>query len=200
MVAALVCTPIFHDATTARAAAPSLAVRHMDDTPAEAYLQGGLSTAWDDEDFELGSLEQALPAEEEEEDFALPAAPVDSQEPGKGGPVEADRPVLLLNLSGMAKQLGQDDSSVSDLRSQVIDALSASFLVKSAELLVSGLCWHSVNWRCAEDQQERLEELEPGSVMTVIPYPELIDGVPVDAPSTHHSPTGHGVHERMLVE
>ena len=101
----------------------------MDDTPAEAYLQGGLSTAWDDEDFELGSLEQALPAEEEEEDFALPAAPVDSQEPGKGGPVEADRPVLLLNLSGMAKQLGQDDSSVSDLRSQVIDALSASFLV-----------------------------------------------------------------------
>ena len=158
-----------------------LAVRQMDDTPAEAYLQGGLSTAWDDEDFELGSLEQALPAEEEEEDFALPAAPVDSQEPGKGGPVEADRPVLLLNLSGMAKQLGQDDSSVSELRSQVIDALSASFLVKSAELLVSGLCWHSVNWRCAEDQQERLEELEPGSVMTVIPYPEFIDGVPVDA-------------------
>lgn len=153
----------------------------MDDTPAEAYLQGGLSTAWDDEDFELGSLEQALPAEEEEEDFALPAAPVDSQEPGKGGPVEADRPVLLLDLSGMAKQLGQDDSSVSELRSQVLDALSASFLVKSAELLVSGLCWHSVNWRCAEDQQERLEELEPGSVMTVIPYPEFIDGVPVDA-------------------
>ena len=95
--------------------------------------------------------------------------------------MEVDRPVLLLNLSGMAKQLGQDDSSVSELRSQVIDALSASFLLKSSELLVSGLCWHSVNWRCADDQKERFEELEPGSVMTVIPYPEFIDGVPVDS-------------------
>ena len=154
----------------------------MDDTPEEAYLQGGLSTAWDDEDFELGAMEQALPTEEEEEEaFVLPVAPMDSQEPSTGGPVEVDRPVLLLNLSGMAKQLGQDDSSVSELRSQVIDALSASFLLKSSELLVSGLCWHSVNWRCADDQQEIFEELEPGSVMTVIPYPEFIDGVPVDA-------------------
>ena len=57
---------------------------------------------------------------------------------------------------------------------QVIDALNASFLVKSNELLVSGLCWHSVNWRCKADRADREEELEAGSVLTVIPYPECI--------------------------
>ena len=63
----------------------------------------------------------------------------------------------------------------------MIDALNASFLVKSNELLVSGLCWHSVNWRCKADRADREEELEAGSVLTVIPYPECIDSVPVDA-------------------
>ena len=143
----------------------------MSHTPEEA--------AWDDDDFELNSL-ALVPANEEEEVFVPPRAP-DASAFSKEPPGEVDRPVLLLNLSGMAKQLGQDDSCVAELRSQVLDALSASFLVKSNELLVSGLCWHSVNWRCADDRAERDEELEPGSVITVIPYPEFIDGVPVDA-------------------
>ena len=145
----------------------------MDDTPVEA--------AWDDDDFELASLAPGLVIEEEEPFVPPRAAPADSWDSSKGAPMEVDRPVLLLNLSGIARQLGQDDSCVAELRSQVIDALSASFLVKSSELLVSGLCWHSVNWRCADDRSERDEELEPGSVITVIPYPEFIDGVPVDA-------------------
>ena len=132
--------------------------------------------SWEDDGYEVPAL---APSQEEEEPSVPPRAPVDPWI--DCGPVELDRPVLLLNLSGMARQLGQDDSSVSELRLQVIDALNASFLVKSNELLVSGLCWHSVNWRCKADRADREEELEAGSVLTVIPYPECIDSVPVDA-------------------
>ena len=134
--------------------------------------------SWEDDDFEVPAL--AAPPEEEEP-FVPPRAPADGGAAGEDGPAEPpDRPVLLLDLSAMARQLGQDDSSVAEVRAQVVDALNASFLVKSAELLVSGLCWHSVNWRCAEDRAQREEELEPGSVLTVIPYPDYIDGMPVE--------------------
>ena len=52
------------------------------------------------------------------------------------------------------------------VRQMLVTALHGSFAAKSAELLRSGHCWHSVRWKVEADQEAREEQM-PEGVFTV---------------------------------
>ena len=66
------------------------------------------------------------------------------------------------------------------VRQMLVTALHGSFAAKSAELLRSGHCWHSVRWKVEADQKAREEQM-PEGVFTVVEYPREINGVSVSA-------------------
>eukprot|EP00965_Chrysotila_dentata_P088493 2921989-Pleurochrysis_carterae.AAC.2 len=85
-------------------------------------------------------------------------------------------PVLLVSLSAVAAR--EISHSIPDVHKQLLITLKDGFVTTSADLFASRVCRHSERWRC-EDEREKLEECEPGSVYAVIEYPESIDGVAV---------------------
>ena len=136
--------------------------------------------AWDDDAFTLPVLTPDDAPADEEEPYVAPRTHTEWVEEDDGAGAGGELPVLLLSLSEMARQLGQGEAGISTLREQVLEALEADFSKRSAELLASGICWHSVRWRAAADRAEREAELGEGSTITVINYPPSIDGVSTD--------------------
>jgi len=137
--------------------------------------------AWDDDAFTLPVLTPDDRLADEEEPYVAPRSHASEWvEEDDGAGAGGDLPVLLVSLSEMARQLGQGVGCISTIREHVIEALEADFSKKSAELLGSGMCWHSVRWRAAADRAEREAELGEGSTITVINYPPTIDGVSTD--------------------
>ena len=131
--------------------------------------------SWDDDDFQVPTL----PPEEPEEEYRPPrGAPSASTAPPPTDDDLEDRPVLLLELTALAKQLDEEDVLL--VRQMLVTALHGSFAAKSAELLRSGHCWHSVRWKVEADQEAREEQM-PEGVFTVVEYPREINGVSVSA-------------------
>jgi len=111
--------------------------------------------------------------EEPEEEFVPPRSSDD-------GDRNYDEPVLIVELSEAARQLGADDIDLSSLRDQLQQALYGSFISRSAELFGSGYCRHSTRERC-NDERDALEEAKPDAVFTVIPYPFEAEGISIHA-------------------
>ena len=131
--------------------------------------------SWDDVDFQVPTV----PPEEAEEEYRPPrGAPSTSSAPPPTDDDLEDRPVLLLELTALAKQLDEEDVLL--VRQMLVTALHGSFAAKSAELLRSGHCWHSVRWKVEADQEAREEQM-PEGVFTVVEYPREINGVSVSA-------------------
>ena len=131
--------------------------------------------SWDDDDFQVPTV----PPEEAEEEYRPPrGAPSTSTAPQPTDDDLEDRPVLLLELTALAKQLDEEDVLL--VRQMLVTALHGSFAAKSAELLRSGHCWHSVRWKVEADQEAREEQM-PEGVFTVVEYPREINGVSVSA-------------------
>ena len=60
----------------------------------------------------------------------------------------------------------------------MLSTLEADFGRRSGELLTSGLCWHTMR-SCAAEEREMREAARPGSLLTVLEYPEQLEDVPV---------------------
>ncbi|KAL3905884.1 MAG: hypothetical protein SGPRY_010752, partial [Prymnesium sp.] len=125
--------------------------------------------AWDDPQFEV-------PALEEVEEAYIPPRQPDVDQPDS----PHDRPVLLLDLAGFASQLGEHSPECyQTLRGRVLSALQSDFERRSSELLSSGLCFHTMR-SCATEEREQREAARAGAFMTVIEYPEQVNGLSVD--------------------
>ena len=129
------------------------------------------SSSWEDGDFEVPVI-----ADDPEEAFAPPRA-----EEEEVPDFSFDRPVLLLDVAGLAAQLGDlGPESYSKVRAHVLSTLESDFARRSGELLASGLCWHSMQSCATQDREER-EASRPGSFLTVFEYPDEVEGASVEA-------------------
>lgn len=131
---------------------------------------------WEDADVSRLKLDEE---EEEEEEYVAPKAPAWQGEAADDG--EDDHllmPALLLDLSALADQAGEDD--VSRVREKTLAALAGDFFGRAGELLGAGVCWH-VPVRTCDSERAMHEELRPGTILTVIEYPAQVDGAPIES-------------------
>jgi len=87
-----------------------------------------------------------------------------------------NQPVLLLDLTALAAEVGQTDLNI--VREVVVATLATGFTARSDDLFASGHCRHSERDRADEDRR-RMEVERGGAVVTLINYPVDIDGVPL---------------------
>jgi FtsZ-binding cell division protein ZapB len=123
------------------------------------------SSSWDEEGFVLDPLE-------EEEEYVAPKV-VDAPAPSHtdGGD---DELALLVDLSALVA--AQPSLDFTSARERVIDRLREDWSTNSGELMAAGLCWNIPLSRSDDVRRER-EAQAPGTVFTVVHYPNEINGV-----------------------
>ena len=125
---------------------------------------------WEDDDFEVPVLQRA-----EDEDEFVYVAPRE-QVVETLGSRDDDLPAMVLNLSAMAHQLGDDAPDLAMVRECVLATLKSDFTRRVDDLFASGLCFHTLRSGAAA-LRLALEETKPGSMFTVLEYPAEVDGV-----------------------
>lgn len=126
--------------------------------------------SWDDDAFELPTLPGG-PADDEER-FVHPPTQAEQL-----GAEEAESfPAMLVDLAPLAAVDERLRTEYEAVRSVVLSALQDDWSAKSGELMQNNLCWHAPR---SESAAFRLayEAAHPGSMLSVIEYPESVDGV-----------------------
>lgn len=127
--------------------------------------------AWDSDGFEPPVL-----AKDDEELFVHPTTSA-AEPPLTDYDDELDTlPVLVVNLAPLAEADDRLKGEYALVRQCVLTTLEQDWSEKSAELMANGMCWHAP--RCSSAAfRESYEAAHPGSVLSVIEYPEHLDEV-----------------------
>ncbi len=131
-----------------------------------------MGDAWDDDAFAV------RPLSDDEEAYVPSSKPEWGEEadaPDAGDDVD-ELPTLLVDLTALARDLGQEGRDVAAVRAKVLETLASDFSDRASSLLHAGVCWHVPRGRSAEERRAH-EEAQPGVVLTTIDYPSVLEGV-----------------------
>ena len=128
------------------------------------------SQDWDADNFVLTPLNL-----DDEDAFVAPTTSV--ADANQHGEKDTREPVLMINLSALRQPEEAMDYTM--VREKVLGRLEASWSANLAELMATGVCWPEAANESTQRRQA-YEEAHPGVVLTVVHYPRVVDGVPIE--------------------